>query len=374
MRSTAVATVWAWMRHVAISLVCPLCARASGRLRSCIVVNVTSKNQADQAVASLRRCLVLLPWRLGVHPLKTWSSHTPVSAHIPLAAVVAAPGLGRASCLVVRGHHSTQTRMRLIDRSTHLVEPLLLSLPYLCSRTSSASGAVSTVTTHNFPSSGLSVAIHLRSALAEGLSVDAILLCVRCVRLPGVRTAECFEVVSTTLESAIVTRSCSCPRCVFAPAAVSTACGCVPHGQWAPLDADTPALIDRSARLVEPCVADGAFFFCSFPCLRRPDQACPAPTPLSVNAHRKASLKVLSLLRATRSELLCRCRRFTATAPSTLSLEGRSLHVVLHNCRDLGFPVRCILPTPSTPLQSLHGDLVFELSPCRWRRTPRRLE
>ena len=36
------------------------------------------------------------------------------------------------------------------------------------------------------------------------------------------------------------------------PAAVAAALGHVPHGQWAPLDADTLELIDRSTCLVEP--------------------------------------------------------------------------------------------------------------------------
>ena len=34
------------------------------------------------------------------------------------------------------------------------------------------------------------------------------------------------------------------------------ACGCVPRGQWALLDADMPKLIDRSACLVEPVVVE----------------------------------------------------------------------------------------------------------------------
>ena len=54
------------------------------------------------------------------------------------------------------------------------------------------------------------LAIHLRSALAEGLSVDAIVRCVRFVRLPSVHPAESFGVVLTR-ESAVVTRSRSCP-------------------------------------------------------------------------------------------------------------------------------------------------------------------
>ena len=44
------------------------------------------------------------------------------------------------------------------------------------------------------------------------------------LRQAGVHPAESFGVVSA-LESAIVTRSHSCPRCVFAPAAVPAACG-----------------------------------------------------------------------------------------------------------------------------------------------------
>ena len=43
-----------------------------------------------------------------------------MSDHISLAAVVAAPSLGLALCLVDSGHLSTQTRMHLIDRSTCL--------------------------------------------------------------------------------------------------------------------------------------------------------------------------------------------------------------------------------------------------------------
>ena len=69
---TAVVTVWAWMSHVAISLVVHSCARTSARLRSCI------ENQASEAAVSLRGCIKLLPWRLGVHPAKAWSSDTPV--------------------------------------------------------------------------------------------------------------------------------------------------------------------------------------------------------------------------------------------------------------------------------------------------------
>ena len=52
-------------------------------------------------------------------------------------------------------------------------------------------------------------------------------------------------------------------------AAVAAAYGCVPHGQWALLDADTLALIDRLAFVVEPCVLDGALFAPSRACASR---------------------------------------------------------------------------------------------------------
>ena len=58
-------------------------------------------------------------------------------------------------------------------------------------------------------------------------------------------------------------------------------------------------------------------------------------SPLA-NARREALLKVLSLLRAARPELLCRCclcRRFAATASSTSPRSRHSsLHHVLHSC------------------------------------------
>ena len=86
------------------------------------------------------------------------------------------------------------------------------------------------------------------------------------------------------------------PPSALTPASTSAACGYEPHGQWAPLDADTPALIDRSARLVEPCVADRVFLL--FPSWCWPHQARLAPSPRSplANAHREALLKVLSLV------------------------------------------------------------------------------
>ena len=50
-----------------------------------------------------------------------------------------------------------------------------------------------------------------------------------------------------------------------------------------------------------------------------------------------------------------------------------SLRVVLHSCSSLRFACFfALLTAPLTPPQSLHGDTVFELTPCQWRRTPRR--
>ena len=57
----------------------------------------------------------LLLRHLRAYPVEAWCGHTPVSAHISLAAVVAAPGLGLALCLVVSGQLPTQTRMHLIS-------------------------------------------------------------------------------------------------------------------------------------------------------------------------------------------------------------------------------------------------------------------
>ena len=98
------------------------------------------------------------------------------------------------------------------------------------------------------------------SALAEGLSVDAIVLCVRFVRLPGHDPAESESRGS---------RSRNCPRCVlpwfgFACSASASrprsgrSFGCVPHGRWALLDADILIMVDQSACLVEPVLVRGA--------------------------------------------------------------------------------------------------------------------
>ena len=117
----------------------------------------------------------------------------------------------------------------------------------------------------------------------------------------------------------------------------------MPHGQWAPLDADTPVFIDRSARLVEPCVVDGASLLLLPVLVQAASSTSGAESTVdAAHTHREALLKVLSLLRTARSELLCRHRRVTATASSTPFLEGLSLHFLLmKKCCDRGFPLRC---------------------------------
>ena len=142
------------------------------------------------------------------------------------------------------------------------------------------------------------VAILLWSALAQCLSVDAIVLCVL-LRIPGRDPAEAvFE------STYVASRSRSCPRCVWLRASWSVGTSRRRHAM----------LLDPSACLVEPS------------CCRwssSPSRACAGSiknvrrrvrSPL---ACREALLKVVSLLRAARSELLCRCRRFIATASST---------------------------------------------------------
>ena len=54
-----------------------------------------------------------------------------MSAHISLAADVAAPGFGMALCFVSSGHLPTQTRTHLVDRFAYLVEPSVHSFPVL---------------------------------------------------------------------------------------------------------------------------------------------------------------------------------------------------------------------------------------------------
>ena len=69
-------------------------------------------------------------------------------------------------------------------------------------------------------------------------------------------------------------------------AAVVAALGCVPHGQWALLDADILIMIDRSACLVEPVLVSGAVVFLPVPT----HQALPAPRPVAAREcpHRRA--------------------------------------------------------------------------------------
>ena len=73
----SVATVWAWMRHVAISLVVHSVRGPTGEVHS-VRGPTGSYVRASWSVC----CLKLLPWHLGAHPAKAWTSNTLGSAHI----------------------------------------------------------------------------------------------------------------------------------------------------------------------------------------------------------------------------------------------------------------------------------------------------
>ena len=60
------------------------------------------------------------------------------------------------------------------------------------------------------------------------------------------------------LQAAVPPKLCLRVRTTLVPAAVPAAYGCVPRGQWAPLDADMFELIDRSSCLVEPVIVGRA--------------------------------------------------------------------------------------------------------------------
>ena len=88
------------------------------------------------------------------------------------------------------------------------------------------------------------VAVLPRSALAGGLSPPSgfTRVWVQLRRPPG---GHPLKLLDQSPEAALLL-FCSGSRCD----------GRVPHGQWALLDAHMLVLIDRSARLVEPCTCD----------------------------------------------------------------------------------------------------------------------
>ena len=81
-----------------------------------------------------------------------------------------------------------------------------------------------------------------RQALLCSASRDRALVC---------SGSSCFRF---GLRAAVPPKLCLRVRTTLVPAAVPAAYGCVPRGQWAPLDADMFELIDRSSCLVEPVV------------------------------------------------------------------------------------------------------------------------
>ena len=90
-----------------------------------------------------------------------------------------------------------------------------------------------------------------RQALLCSASRDRALVC---------SGSSCFRF---GLKAAVPPKLCLRVRTTLAPAPVPAAYGCVPRGQWAPLDEGMFALIDRSSLLLaEP--------FCCHPCSRKP--------------------------------------------------------------------------------------------------------
>ena len=77
----------------------------------------------------------------------------------------------------------------------------------------------------------------------------------RCsARLPTIVHSSALD---RRVTAAVPPELCLRVRTALVPAAVPAAYGCVPRGQWAPLDADMFELIDRSSCLVEPVVVVG---------------------------------------------------------------------------------------------------------------------
>ena len=85
-----------------------------------------------------------------------------------------------------------------------------------------------------------------RQALLHSASRDRALVC---------SGSSCFRF---GLRAAVPPKLCLRVRTTLVPAAVPVAYGCVPRGQWAPLDADMFEFIDRSSCLVEPVVVGRA--------------------------------------------------------------------------------------------------------------------
>ena len=148
------ATVWAWMHHVAIPLVVHSCASAIARLRSCIVGRS-------------------------------------FSASLPQALTLASATHSRQSCVVSTRQaspecpHSRSCRhcvwlplgadtYVLIDQSTCLVEPPL-PLPCLCCPAASTSGTKSTVAARDCPSARICHKV-LSELLPPSCSVVVVVL------------------------------------------------------------------------------------------------------------------------------------------------------------------------------------------------------
>ena len=134
------------------------------------------------------------------------------------------------------------------------------------------------------------VAILFGSALAEGLSVDAIVISV------PLRPPECTPAEAQSLRLS---------------AAVAAAIGCVPRGQWASLDADMLVMIDRSACLVELVLVVSRGRAGRSEHVHRRVRSLLSSVPIKRPCGRSCAPPSCSFPS-------CSCR-FTSTAPATLS-------------------------------------------------------
>ena len=108
----------------------------------------------------------------------------------------------------------------------------------------------------------------------------------------------------------------------LAPAAVTAACGHVPRGQWAFLDADTLEQIDQSACLVEPW----NLVLLTRACADRIKHVWRRVRSLLARYHREALLKVFAPLVSLPSRHCDCCKRSPRTRRS--SLRQRRAHIV----------------------------------------------
>ena len=136
-----------------------------------------------------------------------------------------------------------------------------------------------------------------RQALLCSASRDRALVC---------SGSSCFRF---GLRAAVPPKLCLRVRGTLVPAAVPAAYGCLPRGQWVPLDAEMFELIDRTSCLVEPVVVERVLFS-SLSCSRKPapGTSSAASSRCSRIYHRDALRKTSYVLSPSCSFPSCSCR------------------------------------------------------------------